>query len=520
MRRAIQPPVEVHVSQVRLSAIRPAARPPCPAGRVWAQVAWVGLLLGWAAPAVAAQAPSAAATQPAKGGLDPAYVDGSFGFSIRPPAGSTGFREKQTADSGDLEIVRFVNVPLQWSLAVRLSTTTRPLDVKATVEGITGNLGARNKDLEVLRGEAARVAGRDGVRYAASFTAEGTPWLRQQAVTPARANEYFVIVFIAPMSDREAAEAVFDKVVASFEILRDERAQARIQAALDRGAALLKSATGGRPDVAAHVVEESYLRCLMSGRDIGFVRINERATVLDHRKGVQIREWGWLFNLDGSITHLQQDMFLSADLSFERWENRIHALPAAAPDATPVLLIDLENAIRQDDQLGVAYLPKPNSPDKKDKVIRVEPSYASAAWNVLFPRLVDLQKPETYAFSLYKSDRRGLVLQTLEVIGPAQTLVNGQTISTIKIEDSEGLLPPKTETYVDRQGRIVRVVAGQLEMVATTREFVETTYTAKVTDAQNLFKKLMGIQSPPPAPPAPESKPRAPRSGGAPSGRK
>lgn len=440
------------------------------------------------APAVKDRA-APAASPPAKPLLDPPYVDGSFGFSVQPPAGATLYREKQIGDS-DVEIARFVILPVQWSFTIRITTTTRPLDPQTIVDGLTAKLGSQHQEFKVLKGESAPIAGREGVRYAASFKAQGMDWIRQQAVIPNQETEYFTLVFITPLTDRQLAESYFDQIVASFKILRDERTRERIKAALERGTKLLNQASTGQIDLGSKVVQDNYLKCVVGGKEIGYVRVSERLGKRDNRRGYLVREWGWLFNADGSITHLEHDMFLALDFSFERWDKRLYELPAEQPNANRQLQVSLENAVRESDQLGVAYLPRPNAIEKRDKLITVEKSYSPAAWNVLFPRLIDLTKPELYAFSAYNSDRRGMVLRTLDVQTLDKILIDGQQISAYKIEDSEGLLPPASQIFVDTHGKVLRLVAGPVEMVATTGKYIDEKYSAKVAEAQDLFKKL------------------------------
>jgi hypothetical protein len=463
------------------------------------------------AASLAAQKTDPPATQPVKGQLGAEYVDGSFGFSLRPVAGSAIYREKQLLDPGDVEIVRFVHLADRWSLTVRLTTTTRPLDAATIIQGITDNLSGRYDALNVQRGEPARIAGRDGARYAASFMADGVPWLRQQAVIQTKPTEYYALVLVTPLADEKLATHAFDGIVASFQILRTEREQERIQDALLRGTNLLIRVAEGGIDITQQLQAESYIRCIMGGKEIGFVQINEQPVTFEHRKGVHIREWGWLFNADRSISHLQQDTFMSSDLSHERWENYLYVLTPPDVNNARQLVVDIENAARQNDQLVVAFLPQPNATAKRDKVIDVQPSYASAAFMSLLPRLLDLKKTELYAFSAYKSDRRGLVLRTVQVIGPSQSIVDGRTVSTIRIEDSEGLLPPKTEIHVDSQGRLARVVAGDLEMIATTRQRVEQKFLSQVNEAHAILQKLKAQLVPPAAaPPRPPGAAQAP----------
>src|SRR4029079_3879945 len=103
-------------------------------------------------------------------------------------------------------IVQFGNIQEQWTLTVRFTITSQPLDLKSTVEGITRGVGSRFTDLKMLRGDEVRIDSREAVRYAASFVGENSTWLRQQAVVRTKPTEYFAIVFITPFADREWAE--------------------------------------------------------------------------------------------------------------------------------------------------------------------------------------------------------------------------------------------------------------------------------------------------------------------------
>jgi len=444
-------------------------------------------------PAYARESLSGAEPAAAKGALDGQYVDGSFGFALRPPDGAAAFREKRFLGKADVELVRFVKLDDQWSLSVRVSTTTRPLDARLIIEGITSNLTSQHGQVKVLREEPARIASREGVRYAASFTTERMAWLRQQAVIRTKPTEYYALILVTPESDREVAIPLFDKIVGSFEILRSELTQQQIQAGLERGTALLESVAAGRINLARRAGGDIFLQCIQDGKEIGFVHIREQLKTDDLSERLRVRRWAWLFQPDGGITHMRHEMLLAADLSYEEWENRLLVLTPAQANAPRQSGLELDRAIREGNKLLLAYTPELNAPELREKVIEVEKSYASAPWDVLLPRLVDLKKPELYAFSSYDAGRRGLVLRTFRVVGPSPVQIGGRRIPAFKLEDSEGLIPPIHEIYVDEQGRILRVnlhVSGTLlEMVATTRQALERQYGARIEEAERLFQK-------------------------------
>jgi hypothetical protein len=209
----------------------------------------------------------------------------------------------------------------------------------------------------------------------------------------------------------------------------------------------------------------------------------------DGHGGTGVQEYGWLFNEDGSITHMMQRMFLADDLSTEEWENRLLTLTASQAGVPRTLLLTVERGLRADGILIVKYSGQPNAAELKEKVLEIEPSFASAGFCSLLPRFIDLKASELYAFSTYNSERRGLTMRTIRVAGPTRVLSAGKMVPVIKLEDSEGLIPPLNEIYMDDAGEIVQVKAGPLEMSVVTREYVEREYGARRKEAEQLFRR-------------------------------
>ena len=429
--------------------------------------------------------------------LDAPYVDRSFGFSIRPPAGCGVFREKQFLGNADVELVRFAQAERQWYLAVRLSSTTRPLDAKMIVDGITERL-SEFESVKVLRGESTRIASREAVRYAASFFNKGVGGMRHQAVIRVKPTEYLAIIFITPLSDAKEAKPLFDRIVGSFELMRTETRDRQVAEALDRGKSLLLKLSSDRLETTELARQEQYLRFTQDGKEVGFVEIREQATTVDKRPGIEFVKNVWVFMPDGSTTYLQNTMFLSDDLTHERWENRLAVLTPAGEKGRPgTVTFDSESGIRQDNQLLVKYVSAPNSDKILDKAIQVEKTYAPVSWDLLFPRLVDLKKVGLYAVSSYDTARRGLQLRAYRVTGSKRVVISGRPVTVIRIEESEGLIPPISQIDVDEKGRVLRVVASSTdtEMVATTRTHVDVKYGHRVKEALATFDRLAAERS-------------------------
>lgn len=440
-----------------------------------------------------AQGPAGAASTP-KGTLGPEYVDGSFGFSVRPLANATFDRRKRTVE-GRMQLAQFVRLDIGWSMAVRLWASERPIDATAAKEAMQFDLAVQYPDAEITQAEAIQVASRDAVRLAATFTADGQAWLRQHAVIKLRPSEYVLVLLTTPADDREIATQTFSQVLDSFQVVRSELQQAQIDAALDRGIALRTELAAATKKITDRVAEPLFLRLSRDGQPVGLVEIREKPDKIAGREGLRSLQQAWLFNPDQSVQFLQEERFVSADLAYDEWRNLSQLLPSKQSDPQQRLIVNVEAGIRRDDQLIVKYAGT-GPPANEDKAIEVESSYASTAWPLLLPRLVDLRTPELYAFSMYDSERRGMTLRTLRVVGPEQAIVGGRRIPGYKIEDSEGLVPPVTEIFVDGTGRLIRLASGPVEMSLATQEQLDKEFGDRIRATQKQFRETVGLPEP------------------------
>lgn len=428
-----------------------------------------------------------------KGTLGPEYIDASFGIEFRPLAGATMRRRKRSVENR-VELAQFVRHEIAWSLALRLQTSARPIDVQAAREALELDLVSQYPDSRVIQAEPARIGAREAVRLSAYFSAEGQIWLRQQAVIRLRPKDYIFLILIVPFDDRDVAARTFDQIVESFQVVRTEAQQQQIDAALERGFNLAQEVAEGRKKLAHRIEESVFLRLMREGRPIGAVEIRESADTLGGRQGVRSLQQIWLFHPDKSVQFLQEEKFLAADLSFDEWRNLSQLLPSPQVDPQQRLVVHMEAGIRRGDQLVVKYAG--TGVDEEDKVIEVEPSYASSFWSLLLPRVAELQKPDLYAYSMYDSERRGMILRTFRVVGPAQVTVGRRRMTGIRIEDSEGLLPPINDMIVDDAGRLLQLSSGPVEMRLSTADALEREFGERIRTTQRRFRENADLPEP------------------------
>ncbi len=91
----------------------------------------------------------------------------------------------------------------------------------------------------------------------------------------------------------------------------------------------------------------------------------------------------------------------------------------------------------------------------------------------LLPRMVDLHRPQIYAFPCYSRELRGIVTRIVRVGGEEAVEVNGRRVTAYRISDRETVLGPDTHSFVDAGGRLLKAVRGQEVILPITKQTAE-----------------------------------------------
>lgn len=430
-------------------------------------------------PAIGQKPPPADAPQAEK------FIDKSFGYAFSPPAGSTPMPHKQILPNGQIQLSGFISAEAGSVLTIRHARADRPIQKEQLLEAVVTEALARQPNAVLVDKAFRTIANLPGAVCTLKFASKEHDQLRRKAVILAKSDEVFIITFDCLANDPETTRDIFNQVLDSFEIIHSETSRKTIEQALERGVKFLADLKGR--DLSGEIVPESYWRFDSNGRHVGFVRVKERHKAEGGLPGIEIEEKAWFFSEENTFKQLHNTIFLSQDMTRESWEN-IMEMQAERPEGI-ARTHQLLKGLRQADKLVMAYTENAGDLVLTNEVLEVSPSYISAALIRIFPRLVDLKTPQTYAFASYQTDTRALVLRTFRVVGPDRIEGLNHRGPIYKIEDSEGMVPPVSEIYVDQDGRILRVVSGDLIMVATKWEEVEILFKEKMAWADRLVKR-------------------------------
>jgi hypothetical protein len=253
---------------------------------------------------------------------------------------------------------------------------------------------------------------------------------------------------------------MFEVMVDSFQMVRSEVSTEILQAALLRGREVL----GRKPPqrLADHLDPEAYLLVRRGGRDLGYARIREFPEIRNGKSGARVSERGWMFFPDSTYHYIMNDYYVSDDFNSGVFEMRLRVVTPASEERLVTVMDQLERGIRENDKLILSYT-------------------------------VPLKEPELYAFSSYNSTRKGLVLRTFRVCGPQSNGTGDPPAVAFKVEDSEGMVPPVSEMFLDDRGFVRKIVAGQDTVLRTTKKQVEYLFGQRVRQAREQLTGL-GLQ--------------------------
>ena len=420
------------------------------------------------------------------------FVDGSFGFSIRPFANAKINRHKVRDELNGYQLVEFVHLTRPWVLVVTLDRSPRPMRPGEFVDGLRAFWARQFKDgVETLGRAERRIAARQGAVWNGRYQELSGAWSLFEAVVQVNAREFFRICLKTPRADEATAAAMFEVMVDSFQMVRSEVSTEILEAALQRGRALLSR----RPPIrlAERLDTESYLLVRRGGRDLGTAHVREVAETRDGRSGARVSERGWMFFADGTYHYLRNDYFVSDDFRNGVFEMRLRVVMPATEDRPLVVRDQLERGIRENDKLILSYTKALGNTALTNDVIEITGTYVPMALLRMLSRIVPLDKPELYAFSSYSSTRKGVVLRTFRVLGRLAPEAGGTASIVYKVEDSEGMIPPVTELFLDDRGFVRKIIAGGDTVLPTTREQVEYLFGLRIRKAREQLTKL-GLQ--------------------------
>lgn len=383
------------------------------------------------------------------------YIDRANGFSLRPPAGAN----RRTGGSPMRIVIWWDRDPARGAIAWTLSVLRAVEQPAPTHLGeYTKALAARLEKQENFLIEADRIisaAGKSAIDLRGTVkVANGRMW-RRQVWIPQDGGKFIVLVITGSMGDRQRLDTLFGAVLETIDLSDTPSLLARRQDNLNRGKALLASL---QPAKAQNVLygEPRWFLFTYQGLEVGFMCVVESPQLRDGVEGFRIRTWTVLRLPSQPIRHAESEMFCSADFKTEQWTESL--LLGAGPAAERLA----EKVSRQDDAISGFLTRGANQrPCRKTIPAGMLQQYLPKPLGMILPRLVDLDKPEAYAFALYTPAQDDFDVRTFTVGAREEITVGTKRLQALRATDRPAEDAEEAVLWLDEKGGLLRMQTAE-----------------------------------------------------------
>lgn len=440
--------------------------------------------------------PMLQSSQPALRGMDDLaerVVDGSYGFSIRPPRGWCLDR-RQIPQGRETTILRMMEPTGRTDvheILLKHKTIGKPVPIGRMLRLRGYELDLEHPTVEIESQQVQPIADRPGACLAGHYTAEGMPRARFEAIVEITPRSYLVLTCDVPVSIRDRMESLFRRVTASLKFLADPSGEKAMTKALEAGAAWL--ATCSPDTLKKSLVKDRRFQITSKGKPIGRLRVTERAGRRNRRDGIEINEERWIFEDAGIVRRVQSRMFVSLDLTFERWQSSVTRWIPAEVDRAERLENAFEEGLRERNILVTGQAPTLGQPTRECPPIEVPKAYLSRAMIRMLPRLLGTpRQPRRIGFFTFDADRAGLIVQLFKLRGECEPPANVRVKAgkACCIEQCEGLATSSSIDYVDESGEVLLTRAGDWTLQPATPASLERTFAGRVREARQAMARL------------------------------
>jgi len=424
-------------------------------------------------------------------GLADEYVDGTYGFSIRPPLGWHLIRERVPERRGAtlLRMVEPSRTVEHDPIVLRHTTTTKSVPINDMLRDVCKTLQLEFARVEIHAQQVQQVAGQPAAYLSATFLDGGAQRLRLMGIVEAAPGQYFLLIFNGPSDARDRIEPLFQNVLASMRLLSDRLSGDEMQTALDAGAQW--AAGVAAQAIRSALLAEQHLTVSVDGKPVGYVTVWQRPARWKKRDGFEVVEEGWTFHENGAARLLRSRMFISEDLVHERWWTSVTTWTPARGDRLEHLDNTFEEGLRDRQFLLTGQSYSLSRPQRENPPIEVGKTYISKALIRLLPRMAgDLHKPRNYAFVAFDHTRAGLILRIVEFKGLVEPPNAGIKGKVFRIDEREGATAVPSTLYVDETGRTLRVQARNLTMRPAKRSELERQFGDRIAEASRAMARL------------------------------
>jgi hypothetical protein len=406
--------------------------------------------------------------------LAPRYVDALNGFSLRPPAGAQRRREYSPAKLGtwNRRDAKTGAIDLTLTVLHRIESQ-EAIDIEPYSKLLAQKL-AREEQFKVDTLQLTTAGGKQAIDLRGRPGGKVGLWQRQVWVW-SRPGEFLILVFSGPQNATKEILATSLGVQQSLQIVDPTTERETRRAKLLRGENLLDGLARKQFEKAFRPGEHWYLLRL-ADRDAGYMFVGTSAASRDGTDGYEARSFVKIQaqKSGDEPREVRRMHYSTADRSLELWKESLVIGSGVQAKRS------LEEGIKQGD-LIVAQLRR--GTQEKSHKRQLSPAvmgiYLPRAFGMVLPRLVDLAKPQAYAFSVYTTMANDFDMRTLTVLGPETLTIGSREVEAVHVTDQAAADAEPADLWVNAEGILLRMTtADGFVMEETTRAAIIRRFSA------------------------------------------
>ncbi len=422
------------------------------------------------------------------------HFDGSYGFSIRPPANWSVQRRREVSNLATTLLRMEEPSPSEpRAFVVEHMVTARAMSTDERFRLAVATFTVELPEHRIDAKEARAIDGRPGGLLEVSFRLGKYERHRMHAFVEIAPRNYLILRYEGDAESRRQIAPVFHAVLGSIKLLAGPLTDDDLKSALETGASWIESLD--KEELRKAITPEQYFVFEAEGRPIGFVEIYQRERALKMRErrieGVEIFEQSWTFTDDGAVRRNQNKMYLSHDLQLEKWQTSATTWLKPEGDRLEQFENAYEEGLRDNDVLISSQTPSFSFPLQQNPPMRLPRTYISRVLVRLLPRLIGtLDKPRNVAFVTFDHERSGLIIRVIELKGKSAGDRAAGEGDVYRLDDREGVAAEPMTVYVDGKGSLRQVKTRAYTMRIATLEELKRLFEARVLEAEEAMIRM------------------------------
>jgi len=398
------------------------------------------------------------------------HVDKINGFSLRPPAGAV--RRREYSPSRLVSWTRrdkatgAINMTL---VVLKATSATKKIDLKTYAAQLKTKL-AREQQWYIDRIRITTVGGKGAIDMSGLGGITGLGIWQRQVWILVGEGQFLILAVSGPKGPKKDKgrnvhlDALYDKVLASMELIDPTEALRVRKANLQRGQDLLAGLTDAKLKVAFDAEARWYL-FRKDDKDVGYMFVKGAPARREGSSGYEVVSAIRLKLPKDRVRRVRREQFVTTNRTFCRWrETMVVGVGPGSGQYT-------EEGVKQADViLCRARAGGQESTVQKRLTTSVQKMYLPRALGMVLPRLVDLKRPQVYAFATYTARANALDMRTVTVGGGESITLEARSVKAVRISDRAADDAEPATVWVDAKGVLLRMATPDgLVMDASTR---------------------------------------------------